>query len=367
MKITKICFDNFRNLQDGCFVPDESINVIWGKNAQGKTNLLEALWLFTGGHSFRGNKDAELVKIDSGKSASLEAEFFSGERNQKAKLMINDGKRTSVINGIEKKNGAALVGRICAVIFSPDHLLLVKEGPQKRRSFIDGAICQIKPSYTKLLAKYNRSLVQRNALIKDISRHSELLDTMDIWNERLVFFGSQVIKERLDYIEKLKPKAGEIYKGISKGREKINVEYSVSGFSVKGENSLEEIAESLRNALLRTQNTDLRLGYTSVGPHRDDMEITLDGLSARVYGSQGQQRSVVLSLKLAESDILQESIGESPIVLLDDVMSELDDERQDYLLNRLDNRQVFITCCSPETVNLMEKGKRVYVEKGIIS
>lgn len=362
MIIEKINYRNFRNLADGGIEPCEGINVICGNNAQGKTNLLEALWLFTGGHSFRGNKDSELPRLDQvPQGAGLSAEFISGGRLQKAELNIANGKRTSVINGIEKKTGSALVGKICAVIFSPEHLLLVKEGPQRRRGFIDGALCQIKPSYAKLLSKYNRALIQRNTLIKDIYKHPELRDTMDIWNERLVFFGSQVIFERMNYIERLSPRVKEIYGGISKDKEKAEIRYDT--FSGK---TVEEISETYRSALKKTEKTDLKLGFTSTGPHRDDLEITLDGISARSFGSQGQQRSTVLALKLAEADILEQSIGEPPLILLDDVMSELDNSRQDYLLNHLYNRQVFITCCSPETVNLMEKGKIFSVEAGFV-
>lgn len=363
MKIESIKFENFRNLRDLKVFPEENINVIWGNNAQGKTNFLEAIWLFTGGHSFRGNKDSELPKLGSEKYSCLSAEFFSGDRSQSAVLKIEGGKRSSVINGVEKKTGSALVGKICAVIFSPEHLLLVKEGPQKRRSFIDGAICQIKPAYAKLLSKYNRSLTQRNTLIKEIYRVPELIETLDIWNERLVHFGSKVIMERILYVKKLLPEAQEIYKGISKDKEKINLTYDTIDYK---EENIESIESAYRKALKKSEKSDLKSRFTSVGPHRDDLIITLDGLSARIYGSQGQQRSVVLSLKLSEANILETSIGEPPLILLDDVMSELDNSRQDYLLNHLNDRQIFITCCSPETVNLMEKGKTFYVENGDI-
>lgn len=365
MKINKLSFSGFRNLNDDFITPNENINVIWGNNAQGKTNLLEAIWLFTGGHSFRGNKDSELPKIGGSGSARLDAEFFSEMRDQKASLIIKDGRRSSVINGIVKKTGSALVGKICAVIFSPEHLLLVKDGPQKRRTFIDAAICQVKPAYTKLIAGYNRSLLQRNTLLKDIVKHPELMDTMEVWDERLVVLGAQVIAERIKYIEKLSPRVSEIYKGISKDREKIDLKYMASGLDADLHHLRDdEIEELLRASLKKSRQTDLRAGFTTVGPHRDDVDITLDGLSARTYGSQGQQRSVVLSLKLAEADILEENLGEAPLVLLDDVMSELDNSRQDYLLNHLSDRQVFITCCSPETLNLMEKGKSFFVEDG---
>ncbi len=372
MIIEKISFSGFRNLEDAAICPAPDINVIFGNNAQGKTNLLEAVWLFTGGHSFRGNKDFELLKIGAReKKARLDASFFSEGRSQTASLILSSPKsgvvtRSSVINGIEKKNGSFLVGKICAVIFSPEHLLLVKEGPGKRRAFIDGAICQTKPSYTKILSQYNRSLSQRNSLLKSLYGKPELLDTLDVWDERAVYFGARVIAERLSYIERLIPKTEEIYRGISRDREKIGIKYLVSGFDLNEKSDIDSISEKLREALLSARQSDLRFGHTSVGPHRDDIDFTLDGLSARTFGSQGQQRSVVLALKLAEAEILEKAVGESPIVLLDDVMSELDSSRQDYLLNHLENRQVFITCCSPETVNLMEKGKRFYVENGRI-
>ena len=367
MIIEKLKFENFRNLSDSEIVPGHTINVIWGNNAQGKTNLLEALWLFTGGHSFRGNKDSELPRLENNKNAKyakLYTEFFSAERTQRAQLNIINGKRNSVINGVEKKTGSALVGKICAVIFSPEHLMLIKDGPQKRRGFIDGAICQIKPSYAKLLSKYNRALSQRNTLIKEIYRTPELIETLDIWDDRLVHFGSQVILDRIKYIDSLKVRAQEIYKGISKDKEKIDLCYDTVEIA---NNNIEEIEAAYKKALKKSEKTDLKLGFTSVGPHRDDLKITLDNLLARTYGSQGQQRSVVLALKLSEADILETSIGEAPIILLDDVMSELDNSRQDYLLNHLNNRQVFITCCSPETVNLLEKGKTFFVEDGIIT
>lgn len=245
------------------------------------------------------------------------------------------------------------------MIFSPEHLLLVKEGPQRRRNFIDGALCQIKPGYAKVLSKYNRSLIQRNTLLKDISKHPELWETMDIWNERLVLTGAQVIYERMKYVDSLSPRVTEIYSGISKNREIAQISYE----TLPG-GSIEEISAAYREEIKKSEKIDLKLGFTSVGPHRDDLDILLNGISARSFGSQGQQRSAVLALKLAEADILEERIGEPPLILLDDVMSELDESRQDYLLNHLHKRQVFITCCSPETVNLMEKGRIFTVESG---
>ena len=364
MIISKLSFQNFRNLEEGSITPGSGINVIYGNNAQGKTNLLEAIWLFTGGHSFRGNKDKELPRLVDGintPNCKLSAEFFSFQREQNADIVIKDYKKSCNLNGIQNKSAAFLVGKICAVIFSPEHLDLIKEGPNKRRAFIDAAICQIKPSYASLLSKYNRVIVQRNALIKELYKNPYLEDTLDIWDERMASLGSEIIKERIKYIENLKPRVKEIYSGMSKNKEELSIELSLS-FDIDGE----DIYSSFLKALNLKRKSDITQGFSSIGPHRDDLLLYIDGKSARTFGSQGQQRSCVLSLKLSEADLLEKSVGEAPIILLDDVMSELDYLRQDYLLNHLKDKQVFITCCSPETVNLLKKGKTFYVENGIV-
>ena len=368
MVVTRLGCQNFRNLRDGELFPCPGVNVIYGGNAQGKTNLLEGLWLFTGGHSFRGAKDVELPRLDTATgenapTAALALDFFSEGREQKALLQFETGRRSSVINGVKKKTGSALVGKVCAVIFSPEHLLLVKEGPARRRGFLDGALCQIRPSYAGMLHVYQRALSQRNALLKDIGRFPELRDTLEVWDARLIQLGAAVMEERLRYVEKIAPQAQEIYRGISRGKEELSLSYAPSPRLSEG-SSQQDWIELFKTELRRTEASDVRSGFTSVGPHRDDLEITLGGLSARMYGSQGQQRSAVLALKLAEAQALSQLTGETPIVLLDDVMSELDQSRQDYLLNHLHGRQVFITCCSPETVSLQETGMRFRVEAG---
>ena len=359
---------DFRNLEEEEIFPCEEVNVIYGSNAQGKTNLLEGMWLFTGGHSFRGAKDAELPRIDpdTGKNmpgTTLAMDFFSEEREQSAMLQIENGRRSTEINGIRKDAGTPLVGRVRAVIFSPEHLLLVKEGPARRRNYIDTALCQLKPSYAPVLTAYRRALLQRNALLKDMSKSSQLSDTLSVWDARIARLGAQVIKERMNLAERVAPGIAGIYEGISRGREKLAVKYSPS---VKGGDTVDGIEELFLHELSRTAASDARTGFTSVGPHRDDLEIEIDGISARAYGSQGQQRSAVLAMKLAEAQILTELSGEPPIVLLDDVMSELDRERQDYLLNHLQGQQVFITCCDPDTVDLMESGMRFRVDGGAV-
>lgn len=367
MFVIRFAARNFRNLQEEEIFPCEEVNVIYGSNAQGKTNLLEGIWLFTGGHSFRGAKDTELPRIDpdTGKNmpgTALAMDFFSEEREQSALLRIENGRRSTDINGVKKDAGTPLVGKVRAVIFSPEHLMLVKEGPARRRNYLDTALCQLKPSYAPVLTAYRRALMQRNALLKDMARSAQLSDTLAVWDARIARLGSQVMQERRKFTESVAPKISKIYRGISRGREELTVSYSPS---LKG-GAEEGIEELFLKELSRTVTSDARTGFTSVGPHRDDLEIEIDGISIRSYGSQGQQRSAVLAMKLAEAQILTELSGEPPIVLLDDVMSELDRERQDYLLNHLHDQQVFITCCSPDTVNLMENGMRFRIESGEI-
>ncbi len=367
MHVLRLATRNFRNLTEEEIFPCEGVNVIYGENAQGKTNLLEALWLFTGGHSFRGAKDAELPKLENGENAqfcALSLDIYSEEREQSLRLNIENGRRNSVINGVRKKTGSALIGKVCAVIFSPEHLLLIKEGPSRRRSFIDGALCQLKPSFAKLLSIYNRSLLQRNALLKDILKYPELENTLDVWDIRLAELGAEVMAERKKYLSKLTPKVRGVYEGISQNKETIDLQYSPSLKNLVENFTLSEVKTQFLEELSRTRRSDIRSGFTSIGPHRDDMEITLNGISARIYGSQGQQRSAVLALKLSEAQLLSELTGEAPVILLDDVMSELDQSRQDYLLNHLYGRQVFLTCCSPETVDLMKTGLRFRMENG---
>ena len=358
MYVTRLAYKSYRNLIDGSISPSEGINIICGGNAQGKTNLLEAVWLFTGGHSFRGTKDSEIPRLnpETGRNAegcSLALDFYSRDRDQKAQLNIDRGRRSTVINGVEKKSGTALIGKICAVIFSPEHLQLIKGGPGGRRNFVDAAICQLRPGYAKTLSSYHRSVLQRNTLLKDITRHPALLDTLEVWDMRLAKYGGILMEERERYIKRISPEIANVYAGISKNSEKITFSYKPSVDS--GE-------QSLLDCLTESRNADIRMGYSSRGPHRDDLNIEIDGISARLFASQGQQRSAVLAMKLAEAQILGEETGEAPIILLDDVLSELDSSRQNYLLNNLSGRQVFITCCTP----VLSNGRLFDVEKGTV-
>ncbi len=343
MYIKSLTLEGYRNLEISELFPSKGINVICGDNAQGKTNLVECIWLFTGGRSFRGAKDSELIAFN-GKAAKVKAVFDAAGREQTIEINIRASRRTAILNDVPKNYMSQIIGVFCAVIFSPNHLTLIKNGPEERRNFTDSAICQIKPSYAHLLAKYRRVLNERNALLKDIPRHRELEDTLDIWNERLAHEGAMITYERLRYIAQLSQAAEKFYDGISDGKEQLKITYKTAV-----PNDLRSDQENIKTFLLerlrRKQNDDIYCGFTTSGVHRDDMTVKINGRDAKSFGSQGQQRSAVLALKLAEAEILGEAKGEKPVILLDDVLSELDASRKNYLLNKLNDRQVFITCC----------------------
>lgn len=362
MKVIAVKFENYRNLKNDIIQPCEGVNIIYGDNAQGKTNLLEAIWLFCGGHSFRNAKDSEIIRWEEN-FARLEMRFFGQEREQTAKLVFNGNKKQLEINGVQKKSAAALIEKFCAVVFSPEHLNLIKRGPSQRRKFIDSAICREKLHNAVILSKFNRVLVQRNSLLKDIYRRPSLEDTLSVWDEPLILNGAMLIKKRMDYVEMLSRRAESYHDGISKNSEKLEIKY-ISSIDAEMSDSVDEIAEKFRKKLSDNRKDDIRTGVTNSGPHRDDIEILINGRNARAYGSQGQQRSAVLSLKLAEASVLKERMGEEPVILLDDVLSELDSKRQDFLLNELKGCQVFITCCEKSNKEQLREGKIFQLKNG---
>lgn len=365
MRVIAVKFENYRNLKNNIIEPCEGVNIIYGDNAQGKTNLLEALWLFCGGHSFRSSKDSEIINWDKD-FARLEMRFSGQEREQTAKILFTGNKKKVEINGVEKNSAAALIEKFCAVVFSPEHLNLIKRGPLQRRKFIDSAICREKLKNAVILSKYNRVLVQRNSLLKDIYRRPSLENTLSVWDEPLIQNGAMLIKKRMDYVEMLSQRAKIYHDGISKNSETLDIRY-ISSADINPSDSIDEIAEKLRKKLIDNRKDDIRTGVTNFGPHRDDIEILINGKNARAFGSQGQQRSAVLSLKLAEASVLKEKMGEEPVILLDDVLSELDSKRQDFLLNELKGCQVFITCCEKSNKEQLKEGKIFLLKNGEVS
>lgn len=349
MKVLKLAITNFRNLVDGEFVPHEGCNLIYGENGHGKTNLLEALWLFTGNKSFRNNKDSEMIKFGEGAS-KLEMSFFSREREQRAKIDIAPTRQVT-LNEVKLSSPVMLSRSLCAMIFTPEHLSLVSDGPSNRRRFLDSAIVQHKPKYGNLVNEYNHIITQRNALLKDIPYHPDLFDTLEIWEQKAARAGANIVALRSRYVTRLNEVAREIYMGLSGHREEFSLRYDCSFCPDVEKMSVADLEKRLIKELFDSRKDDIYAGHTSKGSHRDDMEINIKGVSARVYGSQGQKRSAVLALKLGEAKLMENDLQEAPIALLDDVMSELDNFRQEYMIEHLKGWQVFITNCNnPELV-----------------
>ncbi len=359
MKINHIEIENYRNIEN-LSLDFEDVNIIYGENAQGKTNIVEAIYLFTGAKSFRGVRDKELIRFGE-EFSKLKIDFSNKNREQNAELLIK-GRRNATLNGVKKKSASALGNELKAVIFSPVYLSMIKDGPAERRKFIDSALCQLKSNYRTVLKEYNRCLTQRNMLLKDIPNNPSLKDMLYIWDKNYAKAGAKIIYQRRKYIEALLPYAKDIYSGLSSGKEEIDL-------VLKGDFDYEnletdQIEKKLMISLENNRSQDIINRITTIGPHRDDLEILINGKSARNFGSQGQQRSSVLALKLAEASLLRDMTDEEPIALLDDVMSELDESRQDYILNHIKDWQVFITCCDANTVLRLKKGKTFHIKNG---
>ena len=359
MIVKQFHFSNWRNLKENIITPCETVNIFYGDNAQGKTNLLEALWVCSGAKSFRGAKENEMIAFEE-QRAKLQLNFLAKEREQELVYSLGSKKKV-LLNNVEKKKLSDLYETIFMVVFAPNHLNLVKEGPAVRRNFIDFGLERLKPSFITLEEQYNRALDQRNSLIREQNFQHFGEEMLELWEEHLANLGSKMVYQRQKYVEHIIHFATNFYYELSGKKEKLSLAYEGSEFS-----SEHNGYELLKQALKESRENDHRVGYTTVGPHRHDLNITINGVSARIFGSQGQQRSAALALKMAEAEVLSEYVGETPIILLDDVMSELDGERQDFLLNKFIGRQIFITCCDPASVLRMVEGKTFYIKQGEI-
>ncbi len=351
MRVLELSLNNFRNIDEAFISPCDEMNVICGENAQGKTNLLESIWLFTGAKSFRGSKDSAFVKFGSEK-ASLKLKFISEEIEKDAELLISD-KRNAILNENKLKSASMLAGSFNAIVFSPNDLRLITDGPAVRRRFLDLALGQLYPTYIEILKNYVRAVTQRNKIIKDLKFDGTLSIMLDVYEKEIAENGRKLVLYRKKYIEILNCFLPSIYGGLSNGKEILDTEYICC-----------VNAETLEEALLASRKEDMFSGVTSVGPHRDDISFKINGIDARSFGSQGQKRSVALSLKLAEAEVIRKNVGEWPVCLLDDVMSELDPERQNFILNHIKEMQTFLTCCDPDNVKNLKAGKIFSVKAG---
>ncbi len=358
MKLKSLKLKDYRNYSYLDISFDEKINIFYGDNAQGKTNILESIYLCATSKSHKSSKDRDMIIFDKDEShieLILEKKGIDYSIDLHLKKNFSKG---IAINKIPIKKASELLGVVNVVFFSPEDLNIIKNGPSERRRFMDMELAQLDKIYLNDLANYNKIVNQRNKLLKDSYSKNNIMDTLDIWDIQLIDYGNKVIKRREKFIEEVNQIIEGIHYKLSGKKEKIKLIYEKSNKNI----SLEECVE-------RNRSKDLKMKNTSVGPHRDDIGFYINDLDIKKYGSQGQQRTAALSLKMAEIEIVKKLIKDSPILLLDDVLSELDHKRQNYLLESINNVQTLITCTGVEEFikNRIEVNKVFYVENGIVS
>lgn len=353
MYIEKIRLQNFRNYENLEIDLNKNINIIYGENAQGKTNIIESIFLCAFGKSFRTSKEKEMIKFNEEKSL-VEAFYQKKDRDGKIKIELGNKKQIS-LNGIKIKKLSELLGNINIVIFTPEDINILRDGPVKRRRFLDMMIGQLRPNYVYNLNMYTKTIEQRNNYLRQIKEENKPEEMLEIWDEKLAEYGEKVYIYRKEFIEKIYNKINEIHGNITDNKETLKIEF-ISNCDNK---------ENYLKLLKERRKLDIIKGFTTKGIHRDDFVIYINGKEVNIYGSQGQNRTVVLSLKIAELNVIYEEIGEYPILLLDDFMSELDEVRRKNFLNNIKNTQVILTCT--EKIDLPEIEYNLYnIRKGEI-
>ena len=333
MYIESLELNNFRNYRSLSIELDKGTNILYGDNAQGKTNILEAIYIAGTTKSHKGSKDREVIYFDEEES-HIRMKVHKEIMDYQIDMHLKKSKSKGIaINGIPIRKASELFGVVNLVFFSPQDLNIIKDGPGERRRFIDFELSQIDSIYLNDLTNYNKCLNQRNKLLKDFYFQPSLLSTIDVWDEQLVYYGQKIIKRRISFISDLNEIIKPIHNKLTGGKEDIYLSY---------EPNIEE--EKYKEQLKKCRENDIKLKTTSVGPHRDDLCVTVNGIDIRKYGSQGQQRTAALSLKLSEIDLVKKVIKDTPVLLLDDVLSELDSNRQNYLLSSIKDIQTIITC-----------------------
>ena len=364
MHLCELSLSGFRNYEQLHFTAEPGVNLIVGDNAQGKTNLLEAIVYLGSGKSFRTQKSAELVRFGAN-FADLEARVYSEGREQTLRSVIWPGKpRQLWRNGVKKKSAGEISGVLSTVLFCPEDLMVLKSGAGSRRRLGDSALCQLRPNYDAALAEYNRLLEQKSRILKDRFEHPALLEILPEYNLRLCQVGALIISYRARFYEGL-GKAASVYHGqFSGGSEEFHLTYHTVSTVDDPFATVAKLTENLQNHMESHARAELESGQCLTGPHKDDFDVTLNGLSVKTYGSQGQTRTAAISLKLAQRELCRRELGEEPVLLLDDVLSELDPGRQDFVLNQITSGQVFITCCEPGRFTKL--GQTIQISKGQI-
>jgi len=333
MNIRSIELKNFRNYENLEISFDEGTNILFGDNAQGKTNILEAAYMSGTTKSHKGSRDREMIRFGE-EEAHLKTVVVRGGREYQIDMHLKKNRAKGIaIDKIPIKKASELFGILNIVFFSPEDLNIIKNGPAERRRFLDSELCQLDRIYLADLTNYNKILAQRNKLLKDMIYRPSLSDTLPVWDMQLIETGKKIIRRRKQFVDELREIVSDIHYRISGGKEELFLKY---------EPNIDDIF--FEDELSRAKEKDKKLCQTSVGPHRDDLLFSIGDVDIRKYGSQGQQRTSALSLKLSEIELVRKSIYDTPVLLLDDVLSELDSSRQNYLLNNISDTQTIITC-----------------------
>ncbi len=352
MYIKEISLENFRNYDSQKITLNKNINIIYGNNAQGKTNILESIFLCAYGKSFRAKKDSDLIKFNK-EEATINVSYERIDRQGNIKAQIKE-KKTFFINEIKQSKVSDIIGKINVVIFTPEDIDIIKDGPQRRRKFLDMLISSLKPNYIHLLNLYNKTLEQRNNYLRQIKFENKNPNMLEIWDEQLSEYSFKIYEYRKYFVDKISEKIEVIHNSITKsGKENIKIKY------ISNSKDKKSFLENLK----KSREIDIKRGFTAIGVHRDDFIIYIDNKPVSIFGSQGQQRTSVLTLKLCEQEIIKEEIGETPILLLDDFMSELDETRRKSFLENITGSQVIITCT--DKIDIEKNGKVFFVDKGI--
>ena len=363
MNLETLHLRSFRNYGEVSIEFEPGVNLIVGDNAQGKTNLLEAISYLGSGKSFRAQKTSEMVRFGDD-FAEIEGKIFSQERNQTLRYLLFAGSRPRQIwrNGAKKKSAADLAGVLPTVLFCPEDLMILKMGSSQRRRFGDLALCQLRPNYDAALTEYHRILEQKSRILKDHFENPAVLAILPEYNTRLCQVGALLISYRARFYEGLEKSAAKFHSQFSGGVENFELLYKTVSTVKDPFAPVQQLTQDLMDHLDRHYRAELETAQCLTGPHKDDFTVSLSGIDLKSYGSQGQTRTAAISLKLAQRELMGREWGEEPVLLLDDVLSELDPGRQDFVLNQIVSGQGFITCCGPGRVTNL--GKTIEVKKG---
>ena len=366
MNIQSLTLRDFRNYETAALELSSGVNVFCGENAQGKTNILEAVGLLSTTRLFRSGQKREAIRFGA-RQAEAEAAFFAEKRDMTIRAVIPSAGRVQLtVNGIRQKRLSDAAGILRTVLFCPEDLMMIREGAAARLRFIDIALCQLRPNYARYLSEYNKLHENKIRILKDAEEKPSLLDALDDFSLRMSMIGGHIIRYRAYYLRSLMEKAKGIHASISGKEEQLDYRYSTVSSVSDPFASAKDIGMQLWEHACQHRAAEIAVKSCLSGPHKDDLELTIGGKSAKAFASQGQVRTCALSLKLAERDMFFDDSGEYPVLLLDDVLSELDARRQDFVLNRIENGQVLITCCEPEKLAQVEGGWMFTVRQGTV-